>query len=114
MSELISTRYEDLLFLLSRYGVVWFYVFLFISSVTENLFPPYPGDTVTFIGGLLAISGRLDPVFVVLAVCFGGLIGCLILYSFGQTKGRNIFMKDRGKFLNRKQLERIESWIARY
>jgi membrane protein DedA with SNARE-associated domain len=114
MSEILSTSYEDLLLLLTRYGAVWFYVFLFLSSVTENLFPPYPGDTITFVGGLLAISGLLNPLFVFFSVCLGGLVGCLILYSFGQTKGRKAFMHDRGWFLNKEQLERIESWFGKY
>ena len=114
MPELLSTRYEDLVFLLIRYGAIWFYVFLFVSATFENLFPPYPGDTVTFIGSLFAISGSLDMVFVFLAVCGGGLIGCLILYFFGRTKGRKAFMHNRGGFLNRIQLEKIESWFAKY
>jgi membrane protein DedA with SNARE-associated domain len=114
MSEFFSASYEDLLFLLARYGAVWFYIFLFLSSVTENLFPPYPGDTIAFAGGLLAISGLLNPIFTFFSVCFGGLVGCLILYSLGQTTGRKAFLHDRGWFLNRQQLEKIENWFGRY
>lgn len=114
MSELISAKYEDLLLLLTRYGPIWFYIFLFVSASVESLFPPYPGDTVTFVAGLMAVSGLLSPFFVLLVVCGGGLVGCLILYSLGQGKGRKTFMQDKGRFLNRKQLERIESWFAKY
>lgn len=114
MPEIISTRYEDLILLLSKYGALWFYIFLFVSAAVENLFPPYPGDTITFIGGLLAVSGSLSFVLVLLAVCSGSLVGCLLLYSLGQTKGRKFFMRDRGIFLNKKQLEKIESWFVRY
>ncbi len=114
MTELISGKYEDLILLLARYGAIWFYVFLFVSSCMENFFPPYPGDTVTLVAGLLAVSGLLSPFLVMVAVCGGGLVGCLILYSLGQSKGRKVFMQDKGRFLNRKQLERIERWFAKY
>ena len=114
MPEIISTRYEDLVLLLSRYGALWFYIFLFASAAVENLFPPYPGDTVTLIGGLLAVSGSLSFTLVLLAVCSGNLVGSLLLYSLGQTKGRNFFMQERGKFLNKRQLEKVENWFVKY
>ena len=32
----------------------WFYLILFASCLVENLFPPYPGDTVILLAGYLA------------------------------------------------------------
>jgi len=114
MFENICLRAEDFLKLAITFGPFWFYLFIFLSGLVENLFPPYPGDTVTFIGGYLAGTGVLTFSLVFFSASLGCLAGAMILYILGKNKGRGIFLKNKGKVFNKAQLERIENWFKRY
>ena len=114
MFENVCLKAEDFLKLAIALGPFWFYLFIFFSGVLENLFPPYPGDTVTFIGGYLAGTGLLTFSFVFLSASLGCLAGAMILYVLGRNKGRGIFLRNRGQIFNKAQLERVEKWFRRY
>ena len=114
MFESICLKAEDFLKLAVALGPFWFYLFIFLSGVVENLFPPYPGDTVTFIGGYLAGTGLLTFSLVFLSASLGCLAGAMILYLLGKNKGRGIFLKNKGPVFNKTQLERVENWFRRY
>jgi membrane protein DedA with SNARE-associated domain len=114
MEEFFNSRGAELLNFISAHGVAWIYLFLFFSAILETFFPPYPGDTVTFMGGYLASSGILNLPLAFLIPCAGSLCGALALYYLGMKKGRKLFEKDKGKILNRTQLGKIENWFGRY
>ena len=114
MFENVCLKAEDFLKLAIALGPFWFYLFIFFSGVLENLFPPYPGDTVTFIGGYLAGTGLLTFSLVFLSASLGCLAGAMILYVLGKNKGRGIFLKNKGSVFNKTQLERVENWFKRY
>jgi membrane protein DedA with SNARE-associated domain len=114
MFENIFLKAEDFLKLAVTFGPVWFYLFIFLSGVVENLFPPYPGDTVTFIGGYLAGTGVLTFSLVFFSASLGCLAGAMILYVLGKNKGRGIFLKNKGKVFNKAQLDKVENWFKRY
>jgi membrane protein DedA with SNARE-associated domain len=114
MEEFFNNRAVEVLRFISEHGVVWIYLFLFFSSVLETFFPPYPGDTVTLMGGYLASSGVLSLPLAFLFPSAGSLCGALALYYIGMKKGRKLFQKDKGKILNKTQLNRIESWFGKY
>jgi len=114
MPEVWSAKAEYFIHLFTIYGVFWFYLFIFASALIENLFPPYPGDTVTFVGGYLAGMGILNFPLVFILASSGALSGALILYLFGKNRGRKLFLKNKGVFFNRNRLARIESWFIRY
>jgi len=114
MEEFFSSRGTELLNFISNHGVAWIYLFLFTSAIIENLFPPYPGDAVTFAGGFLASGGALSLPLAYLFSCAGGLCGALILYYLGVKEGRKLFEKDKGRILNKAQLSKIENWFAKY
>jgi membrane protein DedA with SNARE-associated domain len=114
MSENIFLKAEDFLKLAVTFGPFWFYLFIFISGLVENLFPPYPGDTVTFVGGYLAGTGLLTFSLVFISASLGCLAGAMILYVLGKNKGRGIFLKNKGKIFNKAQLEKVENWFKRY
>ncbi len=59
------------------------YVALAVSSVIENVFPPWPGDTVTVIGGVLAAQGLVEWSWSMVALVVGNLIGAYIMYFLG-------------------------------
>ncbi|UCB51932.1 MAG: DedA family protein [Candidatus Zixiibacteriota bacterium] len=114
MSELVWLKVENVLNLALTHGALWFYVFIFVSSVFENIFPPYPGDMITFAGGYLAGTGHLTFPLVFLCAGFGCLGGAMILYLLGKGKGRKLFLKrERGVF-DRAHLEKVERWFRRY
>jgi membrane protein DedA with SNARE-associated domain len=114
MFENISLKAEDFLKLAVTFGPFWFYLFIFLSGLVENLFPPYPGDTVTFIGGYLAGTNLLTFPLVFISASLGCLAGAMILYVLGKNKGRGIFLRNKGKIFNKAQLEKVENWFKRY
>jgi membrane protein DedA with SNARE-associated domain len=114
MFENVFLKAEDFLKLAVAFGPFWFYLFIFLSGLVENLFPPYPGDTVTFIGGYLAGTGVLTFSLVFFSASLGCLAGAMILYALGKNKGRGIFLKNEGKVFNKTQLEKVENWFKKY
>ncbi len=114
MTELFWIKVENILNLALTHGAFWFYVFIFLSSVLENFFPPYPGDTVTFVGGYLAGTDHLTFPLVFLSAGLGCLSGAMILYALGKNKGRKLFLKGRKGIFDRAHLEKVERWFKRY
>ncbi len=114
MSELFWIKVENILDLALTHGAFWFYLFIFLSSLIENFFPPYPGDTVTFVGGYLAGTSHLTFPLVFISAGLGCLSGAMILYILGKSKGRELFLKNKGKFLDIKHMEKVERWFKKY
>jgi membrane protein DedA with SNARE-associated domain len=114
MSELLWLKVEHILDLALTHGVVWFYLFIFLSSFAENIFPPYPGDTVTFVGGYLAGTGRLTFPLVFVSAGLGCLAGAMLLYLLGRSKGRKAFLKNGRWILDKEHLKKVEVWFKKY
>jgi membrane protein DedA with SNARE-associated domain len=114
MTELFWIKVENVLNLALTYGAFWFYIFIFLSSFFENFFPPYPGDTVTFVGGYLAGTNHLTFPLVFLSAGLGCLSGAMILYLLGKNKGRKIFLKKGKGIFDRAHLEKVERWFRQY
>jgi membrane protein DedA with SNARE-associated domain len=114
MSELFWVKVENILNLAITHGAFWFYLFIFLSSFFENIFPPYPGDTVTFAGGYLAGTGNLAFPLVFLSAGTGCLAGAMLLYFLGKSKGRKAFLKNGKAIFDRAHLEKVEKWFRRY
>jgi membrane protein DedA with SNARE-associated domain len=114
MSELFWIKVESLLSLALTHGALWFYLFIFLSSVFENIFPPYPGDMVTFVGGYLAGTSHLTFPLVFLSACSGCLAGAMLLYLLGKGKVRKVFLKKGKVIFDRAHLEKVERWFRRY
>lgn len=114
MSDLFWLRVEHILDLALTHGAFWFYLFIFLSNFVENIFPPYPGDTVTFMGGYLAGTSQLKFPFVFLSAGFGCLAGAMLLYFLGKSKGRKAFMKNGRWILDKEHLVKVENWFKKY
>ncbi len=114
MNELFWLKVESVINLALVHGAIWFYIFIFISNVIENLFPPYPGDTVTFVGGYLSGTGHLTFPLVFLTSGLGCLSGAMILYLIGRSKGRELFLRNKGKIFDVAHLEKVERWFKKY
>lgn len=74
------------------------YLFLGLAAMLEYVFPPFPGDTITLLGGVYAVRGERPWPLVLLSVTLGSVLGAAINYRFGQ------FIADR---LERRPDERL-------
>jgi membrane protein DedA with SNARE-associated domain len=90
------------------------YAILLVSAVIENLFPPFPGDSITLAGAYLAGKGDIDYIGVLVSAALGGLIGAMILYYLGKSHGRKVLERGTSKYLGRGSMEKIERMFARF
>jgi membrane protein DedA with SNARE-associated domain len=57
---------------------------LVVSAATEYLFPPFPGDTVTLLGGVLVSAYDWSVALAFSAVVLGSQIGAMATFYLGQ------------------------------
>lgn len=113
MESSFAEQMQELLSYATTHKVAWLYFFFFVSALIENLFPPYPGDSIIFGGALLAGMGKLELWGVILFPCLGSLSGAMILYWAGKKGARKLFFLN-GIFFNPEQLSKIEGWFKKY
>ena len=100
--------------LISGYGGLWIYIIVFLGAVSENLFPPSPGDTILFAGVIVAARGAAIWPVVLAAAVTGNLAGAMLVYWFGLAKGRKYFLTHHGRWIDPERLHRIEKWFRQY
>lgn len=106
--------FEEQITYLAAQGAVFIYIFLFLSALIENIFPPWPSDTLTVTGAYLALLGKLSLSAVMVVAVLGGFCGAFILYYLGKTKGRAFFIKPGRKYFGKSDLNKVERWMERY
>lgn len=104
----------DFLHLITSSNALWLYSVLLVSAIVENLFPPYPGDTVIIIGGYLVGVGKLNLSGALLSSTAGSLVGASLLFLLGLTKGRTFFHRGRYPFFSPERLQRVEGWFEQH
>ena len=62
--------------------VIW--IFFSMSNFLENVFPPWPGDTVTVFGGFMLAHSAISLAELVSATVFGNLAGGIVMYLSGK------------------------------
>lgn len=95
-------------------GNHFIYIFLFISSVFENIFPPAPGDTIAAFGAFLAGTGRLNFFLVYFVTTVGSAAGFMILFFFGKFLEREFFIKRNFSSFSTEKIEVVEKWFIKY
>ena len=110
MEQMINNIIE---FLLPQ-NTLFLYVFLFLSAVIENLFPPIPGDTITVFGAFMVGTGRLGYLPVYLATTIGSVCGFMLLVMVGRLLEREFFMKKNSRLFPAQTIISAEQWFARY
>jgi membrane protein DedA with SNARE-associated domain len=110
MDEFLSRIIEFMLPL----GNYLIYIFLFISSVIENIFPPAPGDTITAFGAFLVGTGRLNFVSVYAVTTLGSAAGFMILFFLGRYLERGFFEKKNYSFFPKDKMADAERWFQKY
>ena len=83
-----------------------FYLVVFIALMMEYIFPPFPGDAVAVVAGLMIGVGILNPYLTAMISIIGSLTGISAVYFFGFKKGRKFFVRQR--FLTEAKLQSIE------
>jgi membrane protein DedA with SNARE-associated domain len=94
-------------------GAGWIYLLVLVASFVENIFPPFPGDTVTVVGAALATTNDLSFALVFLSAYLGGITSTMLIYRFGFTHGHDYFMKRDYRYFPKKKIVELESWLNR-
>ncbi|MFN3604490.1 MAG: DedA family protein [Leptonema sp. (in: bacteria)] len=55
------------------------------STFTENVFPPWPGDTFIVFSGFLMYHQILNPIWVYFFTTIGNFLGAFLMYFLGET-----------------------------
>lgn len=76
-------------------GVALYGVLALVSAV-ENVFPPFPADTVVAFGGFLAARGERSIMSVFLAVWLGNVAGAMLMYFLGRRYGADRLIAHMG------------------
>lgn len=82
----------------------YFYLVLFFSSILENIFPPFAGDTVILFAAFLASKGKLSFLGVYVISSAGSSIGFFLLYLTARRFGRAYFLKKDFRFFSAKNI----------
>lgn len=114
MPESLPLGFREAVAWVSGHGGVWVYLIVLSAAILENVFPPYPGDTILFAGAVLASAGLVSIPLVLLCGVTGNVGGAMLVYYFGYSRGRKYFLTHRGKFIDPAHLERIERWFKRH
>jgi membrane protein DedA with SNARE-associated domain len=72
------------------------YAALAVTAAVENIFPPFPADTVVGVGSFLAARGSGSLVGAALSIWAGNLAGALGTYVLGRRYGSGALMKRLG------------------
>ena len=91
------------------------YLGIFFLMIAESALIPIPSEIIMPFSGYLASTGKLNPVFIILAGSIGNLVGSLIAYFIGVKLGREFIVK-YGKYvlLKKSHLEWSESYFKKY
>ncbi len=102
------------------------YVFMCISAVIENVFPPWPGDTVTVFGGFLAGRKVISVYVCFISILTGNLIGANIMYFLGngiliearkyhdRFTGPAMIKKVLFELTSQEQLDKTHVWFEKW
>ena len=92
----------------------WAYVLLFVACLLENLFPPFPGDTVLLFGACLAGRGQLAFIPVYGVTVAGSISGFLVLFCLGRRLGARMTAGQPGRIFRKEHMDRVHAWFEKY
>lgn len=110
--------FEQFLQFIAGLDSYWIFLFVFLSALIENIFPPYPGDTAIAFSGYLAGKGVASLLSVALASYLGALTGAVLMYFLGE-KFLLFLRKYFGRyawtdFLKEENLQKSHKWMEKY
>jgi membrane protein DedA with SNARE-associated domain len=75
------------------------YLALAVAALLEYVFPPFPGDTVSVMGGAVAAARGAPLVLAVLALTAGSLVGMTATWRIGRSVGARLVGKADGELV---------------
>jgi membrane-associated protein len=88
---------------------------LFLGSLIEHVFPPFPGDTLVVLGAWYAVNGKISWPLAFVAVTAGAVVGAWIDYRIGVALGAAL---ERGAMrrgpITLEHVRRVEAGYARW
>jgi membrane protein DedA with SNARE-associated domain len=75
------------------------YIMVASAAAVENLVPPFPGDVVVVVGGVIAGAGGADPTLLYFVVWMANVASALLVYGLGRRYGAGFFAGRFGRFL---------------
>lgn len=105
---------ESLIEWMSHQNPALIYFSLFLSIIIEYVFPPFPGDTILLLGGVLVNQGVINLPMTFLVNILGSLIGVTLLYKLGYSKGRRFFQKRQGRIFSPEKMAKVEALFAKH
>lgn len=93
------------------------YLLLFIIIFAETgLFAGFflPGDSLLITAGLIAASGSLNIVLVIVILTLGAVLGDTTGYFIGKKLKNSIFLKNNSRFFHREHLQKTEAFYEKH
>lgn len=75
------------------------YPLLGLAALIEYLFPPFPGDTISLLGGVYAARGERSYALVLVALTVGSLLGIAANWRVGKAIGGRVDALPDGKLM---------------
>ncbi|PJZ30868.1 DedA family protein [Leptospira kmetyi] len=103
---------------LSETDPIFLWLFFAFSNFAENVFPPWPGDTITVFGGFLVARNlhSFGWVELVTSTLAGNLFGAWIMYRFGEVFLQWIQKKQfpfKDSLYDEESIDKTLSWFQR-
>jgi len=93
---------------------VWMYTGLFLGCYIENVFSPFPGDSVVVLGAYLVGTGTLRFDMVFISTTVGSMFGFGTIFAFGRFAAEKWISTGRLKLVNSKRYRLTEKWFEKY
>jgi membrane protein DedA with SNARE-associated domain len=108
MPDLTAPFVDFCVNVIGTYGLIA----IFVLMVLESACIPIPSEAIMLYGGFLVSAGQQSFWPVVIAGVAGNLVGSLIAYWVGYSKGREWVLEIRWLHVTPKRLEAAERWFA--
>ncbi len=105
---------EPIVHFLSNVPWQWVLAAALLLTLTENLFPPVPSDTVLIFMGTLVGINVVEFFPLVISATIGSTVGFTVMYRFGSALGERIVKSPRFKFINEKTIKKPGRLLKKY
>ncbi len=105
---------ESILEFVRTIDPVYVYCVLFAGSYVENIFPPFPGDSVIVFGAYMVGTGtwRFDGVLI--STTAGSIAGFMTLFLLGKLLSDKWMGSHLQKIQERAEYKKTEKWFDKY
>lgn len=113
---------ENFLLWIVEQNILLIWLFFFFSNFLENVFPPWPGDTVTVFGGFLVaksqeIEGGGFGIFGLISSTYlGNIFGAYLMIKFGDKFLKWVQIKEfpfKKELYDEKKIQKTFNWFEK-